>query len=282
MTYRAGVTMGEEVRFLGYDPPPVEGTAGGTLELDLYWQALQDAPGPGQVVLQLADDAGSVLAETTSPPVGGRAPFAGLAAGQVVRDPQKFVLPGNLAPGVYNLRAGRRQSDGTWLPVRRGALPLGTTYPLATVHLLGRDVNTTPPSPQHPLDARFGTGIRLAGYDLEWHDAALELSLYWQALEPMAASYKIFVHLLHEVEPHHVERRAQADVYPHLPTSGWIAGEYLDDRVTVDLPAGLAPGTYGIWIGFYDEATGNRLAVFDVEGDVVDGALLLERVQFGQ
>jgi hypothetical protein len=125
------------VRFLGFDAPLLEGKPGDALPLDLYWQALVDAPEPGLAVLQLADDAGTVLAEAASAPAAGRAPFVGLSAGQAVRDPRTFELPQDLAPGVYNLSLGRRQNDGSWLPVRRGPVSLGSTYPLATIRVTG-------------------------------------------------------------------------------------------------------------------------------------------------
>jgi 4-amino-4-deoxy-L-arabinose transferase-like glycosyltransferase len=135
--FRAGVTMGQGVQFLGFEAPLLEGEPGDTLPLDLYWQALEDSPGPGLAVLQLVDDAGSVLAEAASAPAAGRAPFVGLSPGQAVRDPRTFTLPGGLAPGVYNLSLGRRQNDGTWLPVRRGLVSLGSTYPLVTIRVTG-------------------------------------------------------------------------------------------------------------------------------------------------
>ena len=74
-----------------------------------------------------------------SAPVGGRAPLAQMEAGQTVRDPVALELPSDLAPGVYDLVAGRRRADGTWLPVRRGLLSLGAVYPMATVWILEQE-----------------------------------------------------------------------------------------------------------------------------------------------
>jgi hypothetical protein len=75
-----GATVGKGVRLLGFTAPRLEAFPGETLPLDLYWQALQDHPQPGATVLQLADDAGTVLAEASAPlagavphlPIGGQ------------------------------------------------------------------------------------------------------------------------------------------------------------------------------------------------------------------
>ncbi len=136
--YPIQVTMGEGLQFLGFDARPLQGRPGDVLALDLFWQATEDGPEPGLAVLRLADDDGNILAESSSAPAGGRAPFARLVGGQTIRDPRTVPLPGDLAPGVYNLLLGRQRADGSWLPIRRGPLPLGTTYPLATVRVLGQ------------------------------------------------------------------------------------------------------------------------------------------------
>jgi hypothetical protein len=138
VTYPIQVTVGDGVQLLGFDARTFEGRPGDRLPLDLFWQALEDSPEPGLAVLQLADDAGNVLAESQAAPAGGRAPFARLAAGQVVRDPRQVTLPGDLVPGVYSVLLGRQRADGSWYPVRRGPFPLGSAYPLITVRVLGR------------------------------------------------------------------------------------------------------------------------------------------------
>jgi len=280
VTHPTGVTVGQGVRLLGFDAPSLEAHPGDTLHLDLYWQAMEDGPGPGQAVLQLSGDApsrdGEILARAASSPAGGRAPFAGLAAGQVVRDPRSLKLPGGLPPGVYSLSVGRQRSDGTWLPVQRGPFSLGLTYPLATVRVPGRSVNLSPPEPQHTVDARFGDGIRLVGYDLEAHPLDVELVLYWQALEPVADRFKIFVHLIGEGGPSDI--RAQVDAYPRLPTSGWVPGEYLSDRVALDLSPDLPPGPYTLLLGLYESATGGRLPVIDAGGEALGDSLPLQEI----
>jgi len=286
VTYPAGVEVGDGVQFLGFDALLLQAYPGEVVHLDLYWQALHDMPEPGLVVLQLVDDSRHVLAEATGAPVGGRALFAGLEAGQVVRDPRSFTLPGDLAPGVYNLWLGRRGSGGGWLPVRRGPFPLGETCPLVTVRALGRPLDLTSPQVQEPVNAEFGAPgsdatIRLVGYDLQppasnlqSRTPGLQLTLYWQALAPMVRNYKVFVHLVGEGGPSDI--RAQADVYPYLPTMAWVPGEYLRDQVVVDLPGELAPGRYVLLMGVYDEATGERLLATAESGHPLGDDVLLQ------
>ncbi len=266
MAYPAGVSVGDDMRLLGFDAPRLAGRPGDELPVILYWQADGDGSQAGPLVLQLAEDGGRVVAEQSATLSGGG---AGLQAGQVVRDPQSLVLPGGLQPGVYNLLLGRRAPDGSWLPVRRGPVSLGQTYPLATVNVLGRELDLVPPTPARPAGVHFGEGIELVGFEVEPANpgsstTALDLSLYWRALSPMADRYKVFVHLVGEGGLADV--RAQADIYPHLPTSGWVPGEYLHDQVRLDLPAGLPLGNYRLLLGFYDEVSGARLPVYGAGG----------------
>ena len=89
------------------------------------------------------------------------------------------------------------------------------------------------------------------------------------------ARYKIFVHLVGEGG--RADIRAQADVYPHLPTTGWVPGEYLSDQVagwTCRTTCG--PGRYTLLVGLYDEATGARLPVVGASGASLGDSLPLE------
>jgi 4-amino-4-deoxy-L-arabinose transferase-like glycosyltransferase len=140
VAYSVDVTIGEGVRLIGFDAPVLEARPGETLGLDILWMATEDGPEAAPPVFRLEDDAGQVFAEVASAPVGGRAPFTRMMAGQAVRDPVMFELPGRLAPGVYNLVVGRRRAGGSWLPVRRGPFLLGSTYPLATIRVLEQQV----------------------------------------------------------------------------------------------------------------------------------------------
>ncbi len=273
VAYPAGVRLGQ-VRFLGFDAPSLEGHPGQTLPLDLFWEAEQDGPEQAGGVLQLTDENGAVLAEESSPPAGGRAPFTGLVAGQVVRDPRRLALPAELGPGVYPLSLGRRRPNGAWLEVRRGLFDLGETYPLATVRVLpgpqglpeappeGCPEPSAPPQVQHPVDAYFGNAIRLVGYDVETGPSGLRFTFTWQALQPMADSYKIFLHLTDEVSGHFT----QADVYPSPRTTDWPRCEYQRDPVTVPLATEAPAARYEARVGFYYEPTGWRLPRTDSEG----------------
>ncbi len=135
------------------------------------------------------------------------------------------------------------------------------------------------------MDARFGDGIGFVGYELAGvpnpgsDTPLLELTLCWQALAPMDSRYKVFVHLVGEGGPSDV--RAQADVWPHLATTGWVPGEYLCDRLALELAADLPAGSYTLLMGLYDEATGLRLPLLDPAGEVRGTALCWSGAAWG-
>jgi len=44
-------------------------------------------------------------------------------------------------------------------------------------------------------------------------------------------------------------------------TTGWLPGEYIIDRRSVNLPEGIADDSYAIRVGLYNPKTGERLLV---------------------
>ncbi|MFC2029637.1 hypothetical protein ACFLWA_02795 [Chloroflexota bacterium] len=283
------ISVGPGVRLLGFDAQSLEAQPGDSLELELVWQATEDSPHPAAGVLQLRDASGDVVFESQSAPVGSKLPFPELAAGQAVRDPRSLQVPGHLAPGVYDLYVGRRTTDGAWLPIRRGVAPLGSTYPLASVRVHDRQQNYVPPGVQHAASGRFGDGIRFVGCDAspeilshardgrQWRD--LELTVHWQARSSMSDSHKVFLHVSGVDDPSKI--LAQSDLSPRSPTTAWKEGEYLRDRIQLDLPDDLDPGIYTLLLGFYDERSGARLPAANAAGHNEGGSLDLGQVHLG-
>jgi hypothetical protein len=109
---------------------------------------------------------------------------------------------------------------------------------------------------------------------LELRDGGLELVLHWQALEPTTANFKVFVHLVGDSGSSDI--LAQADIQPHIPTSVWVPGEYVSDRVTVDMPQHLSKEGTRLLVGLYDESTGERLLAFAADGSQVGDSLELQ------
>ncbi len=147
---------------------------------------------------------------------------------------------------------------------------------------------TQAPAIAHPVDAAFGPAdsptIRLLGYDQtseqksdfseksDFSGETLRLTLYWQAVTPPDRSYKVFNQLLAPDG----SVAAQNDGVPGLgayPTQTWLPGESMESSFVLHLPAGLAPGSYRLITGFYDEASGERLRLANGDDHVELGAV---------
>jgi hypothetical protein len=68
-----------------------------------------------------------------------------------------------------------------------------------------------------------------------------------------------------------------------LPTTGWVAGEYLRDTYAFKVRPDIPPGVYRIELGLYDAVTGRRRPVHlpGQAGDA-DRVLLDDRLVVGQ
>ena len=119
---------------------------------------------------------------------------------------------------------------------------------------LKRFVSETAPKPAYPVEADFEGKVKLIGYDLPQQvdrGSDFKLRLYFQVLQPLGSSYKVFVHF------DGPGTRINGDHVPldgKLPTSNWVPGTYITDEVKVEARVqGLAApaGTYRLFMGFF-------------------------------
>lgn len=62
-------------------------------------------------------------------------------------------------------------------------------------------------------------------------------------------------------------------------TSQWIEGLYLEERIPIEIPAFIPPGTYSLELGLYDSQTLTPLSVLNATGNPVDARLAVGLVE---
>jgi len=135
----------------------------------------------------------------------------------------------------------------------------------------------------HKLDVSFpGSPARLMGYavadDIVRPGAPLTVTLYWQALVPMADRNSIFLHLVNSIGA----LSAQRDRSPSLgniPTSHWKPGDVYADTHRLDPgETAYAPDDASVQVGLY-RSNGARLSAYDANGQPLGDAVTLARIQ---
>lgn len=253
------------VRLLGRGAVPGQLSPGDRLAFDLYWQSQQAGLGDVTVRLALTPVDGAVATAGLSvdaAPVAGY-PTSQWAAGEVVRGSQRWQTDPTLPNGRYRLLLQLVGPDAATSP----------PAVLGEIVVAGRPHVFEPPAEMEARSgARFGAFARLLGYRLEKpgsQDAAqasaLTLTLFWQAEGAGALPYAVSAQLWDEGGA----LRAQLDQQPGagaFPSTGWVAGEVLTDVYRIELPAGLAAGSYAVIVKMYDPTTGDTLPVTLADG----------------
>jgi uncharacterized membrane protein len=128
---RLDVSLGSEVRLLGYDLTPVvcevlpegevppRGDAGGcSLELVLYWQAQRSMSADYTVFVHVVGAGGQIWGQRDAPPDAGAYPTRRWAVGEIVADPVRVTLPPDVLAGRLDVVVGMYRPDtGQRLPV---------------------------------------------------------------------------------------------------------------------------------------------------------------------
>jgi hypothetical protein len=171
--------------------------------------------------------------------------------------------------GAYSEPVERLELD--WRSVRIPAnaesgaaelrLPDGTVISRYIIDAL--PLITEPPAVEDVIGVAFPGVGELVGYTLGdvRLDAPPALTLLWRAGETAPSiPYTVFAQLIND------DGRvvAQSDAYPGgRPTTGWRAGEYIEDIHTLSWNEAAAPGEMTLIVGLYDASTGARLRLAD-------------------
>jgi hypothetical protein len=121
------------------------------------------------------------------------------------------------------------------------------------------------PPVQYKADARFGSALRLVGYDLSAQQIKpgdeLALTLYWQTLVRPAKAYKVFTHLYDEQTGVMAGQHDKVLLSGDWPTTCWAPGEVYQEMFRISVQSETPASNYVLQTGFYDEISGERLAV---------------------
>jgi len=267
MQERIGAILGGEVRLLGYNLPSRLAAPGESIAVSVFWQGIKAADGGRVVFVQLLDRSGKVWAAWEGPPV------IAWEAGDVLRDQYLLLVPADVPDGEMRLTIGiYRTEDRQRLSVKRGLFGMlagqADSIGLGMVRVAGREHSYSLPPMQHVVNAEFGDGAQLLGFDMATGGNAwpigpgtnLSLTLYWQGRVPMSTSYTVFVQLLDANN----RLGGQHDALPGnglLPTTSWLKDEVLTDQHQIAVRPDALPGQYRLVVGLYDAASGARVPV---------------------
>jgi hypothetical protein len=252
---------GSDLRLLGSWEAPEKLIAGVPTDLHVSWQAMQPLATAGlEFRLKAVADDGTVLWEQPADPA---MPLpAEWPAGQVYR------LTHRLEPATIRQETVRASLE---LCAEQAGATLACAVVGQPAVLSRKPAFELPAPPQHAANAHWGETLTLAGYDLAHDGQIVTLTLYWRADVPAKADLKRFVHAVDAAG----QIVVQSDVpleSDGIPAAYWRPGEYVVDRVALDVPAGSE--IEALRLGLYDAQTQERLPVEAPSGDLLPERML--------
>jgi hypothetical protein len=269
----------EPIRLLAITTPEARYRPGERVPVTLYWQAERPLGHDYQLFIQFLDENGVEVANLTSHPGWGRNPTTRWQPGAIYADPYTVLVTGPLAPEsplrarVYTglIDPASEEVDNLPLPARTVDGEEVTPF-VAAVELAPHRSPTVAELGLTPAGSTFGDVIRLeaAAVPDEISLAAspvLTATLLWEALAQPATDYVSYAHLL-AADGRQVAGYDRAPAGTRLPTRWWRSGDRIVSELPLALPSDLAPGTYALWVGLYEEGSGGalRLPLTDAAG----------------
>lgn len=267
--------LGDGLELIGYTADDAALRPGDAARVTLYWRASQRMMTDDSAALVLFGRGDESVGQIDTWPGGGLLPMSQMQPGAVYPDTYQVPISEFAAtPTLLRLRVGLwRSNPDNRLPI---LLPDGAQTDTLTLKV-GRlsAAPSPPPAPERADGSTFEYGIELLGYTSRMDAGDLTLTLNWRTRERVPADYTLFVHLVDGAGA----TLDQADGPPlngDWPTSAWLPGETFAEVRRLTLPASAAPGCCAVRLGWYDAATGFRLAAFRPDGEPwEDNAVML-------
>jgi hypothetical protein len=235
---------------------PVVATAGDALYLNLFWRN-EGQLETDRFFVRLMDIDGYVWAETVATP---RSEF--LAASRqentIVESEAVIDVPPGIPPGEYFFKPGFRTEEGKiigYFELPGNIKPIHIRQPQNYLAL--PTVET-----ENPSSLEINNELRLEGYalspDRPEPGSETWLTLYWRATKNVSHDYVILLRLLDEagIEAAYWLGRPVRSGYP---TTGWQAGQLVQDPWRLHIPPETLSGLYQIEIALFDAETESEL-----------------------
>jgi hypothetical protein len=129
--------FGEQLALLGYDVSDTSAKPGDTIDLTLYWKALDELDINYQVFIHVFD--GEELVAQSDKLNPGEFPTRRWPTDKYVRDEHQIILPEGLRPGTYDVAIGAWvQGDGWRLPLLDAqGMQVGDRFPIFELEVDG-------------------------------------------------------------------------------------------------------------------------------------------------
>ena len=233
-----------QLQLLGYEPAGASAPSGGTLDVTLYWRALQPLSADYSTVLALVDADGHSVAQSDSQHPAGF-PTSRWPVESYARDAHRLSLLPGTPPGVYTLVANVYHPDSlAALSVDKPLGQVSITRPRRPAVLI----------PGQRLDARLGP-VTLLGADATPADVAvgadLPLTLYWRVDTAPTEDLQLRLSLTSGAETF---AQVLPPVRADYPSRQWQPGETLRAPLRVRVPAAAPGGQYQLSLELLGES----------------------------
>jgi hypothetical protein len=287
--HRLDVNFGDKIRLLACQLDKGAVKRGDPLSVTLYWQPLAEMEQDYNVFIHVLGRDEQVIAQEDTYPGMGSYPTSLWQVGGVIKDTYgMYVLPESKAPSRFRVEVGvYDRSTGEVLRAfdEQGHLLRGVTVAQGKV--------TTRQEPRYsgytllafdlaqPFDSAQDKQVSLTGYKVDKTEVkageTIEVALYWRAQKKMTEDYTVFVHVVDEEGTIWGQHDSQP-VNGYYPTSFWDQDELVKDKHALVVREDTSPGEYRIEVGMYRLADGQRLAIVDQDGQVLDDKALLSEI----
>jgi hypothetical protein len=200
--------------------------------------------------------------------------------GQVVAEQFVLTTTADIPIGAYELNASVASPDS------KNLLPMYRRDDIAPLDRITLGYVVVPW--QGSLDAakrvgaRLGEHVALAGYEAPGSvspGTELDVTLYWEPLQPPGDDYVVFVHLL-GAGGQLVASHDGPPMEGRYPTQAWLPGDIVPDVHHIALDPNIPAGTYHLQVGMYRWPSMERLPVRDEDGvEHPDRVVVLQPVE---
>ncbi len=226
-------------------------------ETALRWLDIVALPLPADAIL-VSNDRDEMTPMLYFQQVEGRAPAMSAIFPLISPDPAWADLNTTLATA---LSTGRPVYTIKPMPGVEALFQVDASMDAASAGVIA--IDGPHPTPDPSFESPYGPYLRWLNIDWSGNTAPggeMDVTLIWRVTQTPPTAWHSFLHLLDASG----NKVAQADDHRpggfYLPAPLWRPGDVVHDAFRLPIPADLPPGDYTLVTGFYDPATGERMA----------------------